>query len=114
MSSLLPQKILQTNLSSNRIYDPKKSPTYKKLNGYMFNVSYDMGELGASGIVGTETVDVGGANATEFPIGIATDVFGESIVDTTFDGTMGLGFLQQSTSMLHSRQSIQGCWRTSC
>ena len=99
MSSLLPQDILKTNLSTNRIYDPKKSSTFKQTTGSMFNVTYDVGELGASGIVGTETVDIGGANVTEFPIGVATDIFGESIVDSTFDGTMGLGWQSGSSSM---------------
>lgn len=97
VSTLLPESILKTNLSTNRIYDPKKSSTWKQLSDTKFNVTYDNGELGATGVVGTETVNIGSANATDFPIGAATNIFGPTIVDPTFDGTFGLGWPLQNS-----------------
>ena len=102
----MPDDFIKTNLSSNRIYDPKKSSTFKEKDGVSFNITYDVGELGASGPVGTETLEIGGVSAVDFPIGVATQAFGQSIVDPTFDGTMGLGFPLGSTCtplLLHIR-----------
>ena len=97
ISTLLPESLKKTNLSSNRIYDPSQSPTFKKTDGARFNISYNNGELGASGIVGTETLDIGGATASAFPIGVATDLYGQDIIDKTYDGTFGLGWPSQNT-----------------
>ena len=63
-----------------------------------FNITYDVGELGANGIVGTETIDIGGATVTEMQLGLATDLFGQGIIDKTYDGTIGLGWQSQNTS----------------
>jgi hypothetical protein len=98
VSTLLPTDIIKQNLTQNILYDPTKSPTWKKVDGEIFNISYDTGELGASGVVGTETVDIGGATVTGMPIGAATDLFGQGIIDTTYDGTLGLGWRIQNTS----------------
>ncbi|KAI4149069.1 MAG: hypothetical protein LQ340_004800 [Diploschistes diacapsis] len=97
VSTLLPQDFIKTNLSQNRIYDPSKSSSWKQIQNEMFNISYDTGELGASGQVGTETVNIGGATVTDMIVGAATTVFGLGIIDTTYDGTLGLGWRIQNT-----------------
>ena len=98
-SKLLPPSLLEGNLSKNRIYDPVKSQTWKQLDGMKFNLSYDNGQIGADGIVGTETVMIGGATAKNFTIGVATNLKAD-VINTTFDGVLGLGWPFQNTGAL--------------
>ena len=97
VSTLLPNDFISNNLSQNRIYDPSKSTSWKAIQGAQFNISYDVGELGASGPIGTETVNIGGATVTEMIVGAATTLFGAGIIDKTYDGTLGLGWQTQNT-----------------
>ena len=94
----MPKEIIDTSLTKNTLYDPSKSSSWKEIKNELFNITYDVGELGASGIVGTETVDIGGATVTGMAIGVATNMFGEGIIDPTYDGTLGLGWRVQNTS----------------
>ena len=98
VSTLLPQDFIKTNLSQNRIYDPSKSSSWKQIQDQQFNITYDTGELGASGPIGTETVNIGGATVTDMVVGAATTLFGPGIIDKTYDGTMGLGWKVQNTA----------------
>ena len=48
----------------------------------------------ASGIVGTDTVNIGGATATKQAVELATAVTSEFIIDTANGGLVGLAFSQ--------------------
>ena len=66
------------------------------MHGYVFNISYDTGELGANGVVGNEQVNIGGTTVT-MPIGAANQLYGGGIIDSTYDGTIGLGWQSQNS-----------------
>lgn len=72
------------------LYDPKKSSNWKPLDGYTFDINY-VGGAGASGIVGTDTVDIGGAIVPNQAIELATTV-GSGRVNGGADGILGLAF----------------------
>lgn len=88
--------VFSTSLSSSEIgshatYDPSKSSTFKKLDGYTFSISYGDGS-GASGTVGTDTVDIGGATVTSQAVELATSVSSAFVQDANSDGLVGLAF----------------------
>ena len=89
---MLPQRYINRHLLHNNLYDPSKSKTWTQVTDKIFNITYDVGELGASGLIGTETVELGGATIATMLVGAATDLFGQGIIDTVYDGTMGLGW----------------------
>lgn len=72
-------------------YDPSKSKTFKQTEGSTFNISYGDGS-GAAGIVGTETVEIGGVTVTEQAVELATQVSGSFVKDTANNGLCGLAF----------------------
>ena len=90
VTTLISQDTRSANLSSNRIYDPSKSSSWAT-NGKNFNVSYGAtaGENFVAGPVGTETVNIGGATVT-MAIGAASSYVGSGMVDSTYDGLVGL------------------------
>lgn len=73
------------------IYDPKASKTFALIPGAEFNVSYGDGS-GASGIVGTDVVDLGGASFHAQAIELATEVSEQFVKDQNNDGLLGLAF----------------------
>ena len=81
---------------THTLYDPTKSSNWKELDGYTFDINY-VGGTGASGIVGTDTVDVGGAIVPNQPIELATSV--GSAVDSGADGVLALGFKGGNSGM---------------
>lgn len=81
---------------SHTLYDPTKSPDFKLLQGATFDISYGDGS-GASGNVGTDTVDIGGATVTGQAIEMATNVSESFIQDTNSNGLVGLGFSKINT-----------------
>jgi len=64
--------------------------------GATFSISYGDGS-GAAGVVGTDTVNIGGATATKQAVELATAVTAEFIQDTAMDGLVGLAFSQLNT-----------------
>lgn len=93
--------VFNTQLSSqsgqgHTLYDPTKSPDFKLLQGATFDISYGDGS-GASGNVGTDTVDIGGATVTGQAIEMATNVSESFIQDTNSNGLVGLGFSKINT-----------------
>lgn len=60
------------------------------MDGYTFDINY-IGGVGASGIVGTDTVDVGGAIVSNQAIELAKTV-GSGRVNGDGDGILGLAF----------------------
>jgi hypothetical protein len=77
-------------------FNPSLSPTFKRMPGYSFSITYGDG-TGASGNVGTDTVDVGGATVTRQPVQLATSVSTAFLRDSDLSGILGLGFSQLST-----------------
>jgi hypothetical protein len=77
-------------------YNPFLSPTFKQIPGANFSILYGDG-TSASGNVGTDTVDVGGAVVTSQAVQMATAVSPEFAMDTNVDGLLGLAFSQLST-----------------
>lgn len=95
ISTGLDSETLKNNYSDNHVYDPSKSKTWSKIDTQLFNISYDVGEISASGDVGTESVNVGGATVT-MRIGAATAVVG-NVIDPGTDGIMGMGWAPNSS-----------------
>jgi len=73
------------------VFDPSKSKTFEALNGSTFFISYGDGSK-AGGIVGTDTVDVGGATVTRQAVELATGVSRSFVEDTQNNGLLGLAF----------------------
>ncbi|RKF81690.1 Aspartic protease PEP3 [Golovinomyces cichoracearum] len=86
----------QSSIGNHTTYDNKKSQTFKKLEGQTFKISYGDGS-GASGNVGTDTVDIGGAVVTEQAIELATAVSQSFTQDTGSNGLVGLAFSKLNT-----------------
>ena len=77
-------------------FDPTKSTAFKALKGSTFSVAYGDNSR-AAGIVGTDTVSIGGATVTSQAVELATDVSQEFIQDTTSNGLVGLAFSSLNT-----------------
>ena len=88
--------VFNTQLSSkastgHQLFDPKSSNTFSLIKGASFTISYGDGS-GASGNVGSDTVDIGGATVTKQAVELATTVSGSFIEDTANQGLVGLAF----------------------
>jgi aspergillopepsin I len=88
--------VFSTSLSSSQLgehsaFDPSKSSTWEELQGASWDISYGDGS-GASGTVGYDTVDVGGATATKQAVELATVVSSAFVSDENNDGLLGLAF----------------------
>ncbi|KAL8761177.1 MAG: hypothetical protein Q9184_002667 [Pyrenodesmia sp. 2 TL-2023] len=85
-SQLPPEKT-----QGHSVYDPKKSSTFKPMQGASWRILYG-DKSGASGIVGTDTVDIGGAKVNDQAVELATTVSDSFVRDVESDGLVGLGF----------------------
>jgi len=83
-----------SDTSGHTVYKP--SSTFKKLSGATWNISYGDGS-GASGTVGTDTVDVGGATVDNQAIELADKVSAQFVQDVDSDGLLGLAFSSINT-----------------
>ncbi|KAH0541968.1 hypothetical protein FGG08_003600 [Glutinoglossum americanum] len=95
-NDILPSWVFSTLLSAasqigHYVYDKTKSSTFKDLPGLTFQIIYGDGSS-ASGVVGTETVNVGGIAVKDQSIELATVVSGGFVQDTNSDGLLGMGF----------------------
>jgi len=77
-------------------FDPDKSNTFRLLNDSTFFISYGDGSK-AGGIVGTDTVEVGGATVTRQAVELATGVSRSFVEDTQNNGLLGLAFSELNT-----------------
>lgn len=82
--------------AGHTLFDPTKSKTFQTIQGAQFNVNYGDGS-GASGTVGTDVVNVGGAVFSAQAVEIATEVTQQFVDDQQNDGLMGLAFSQLNT-----------------
>ncbi|KAI1619938.1 aspergillopepsin I [Exophiala viscosa] len=93
--------VFNTNLAAadqkgHTIYDPTKSNASSALTGSTFNISYGDGSF-ASGPVGLDTVDIGGATVDAQAIGLPTDVSSSFVTNTFSNGLVGLAFSKLNT-----------------
>ncbi|KAF7558365.1 hypothetical protein G7046_g5807 [Stylonectria norvegica] len=82
--------------TGHNIYDPKASKTFSAVDGASFNITYGDGS-GASGNVGLDNVDIGGASFATQAIELATDVSDQFVQDQDNDGLLGLAFSTLNT-----------------
>ena len=77
-------------------FNSANSPTWSAYEGATWKIAYGDGSS-ASGTVGFDTVDIGGATVTHQAVELATDVSGSFITDVNNDGLVGLGFSSINT-----------------
>ena len=86
-----------TSQQGHIIYDPTKSTTFSKaLDGSTFNISYGDGST-ASGPVGVDELDIGGATVPAQAIGLPNNVADSFVTDSASNGLVGLAFSQLNT-----------------
>ena len=81
---------------SHSTFDPSKSSTWKEYQGGDWTIQYGDGS-GASGTVGFDTVNVGGATATGQAVELATSLSSAFVADENNDGLLGLAFSSINT-----------------
>lgn len=72
-------------------FDPSKSSTWQEYPEGSWKIQYGDGS-GASGTVGFDTVNVGGATATRQAVELATQLSSSFVADENNDGLLGLAF----------------------
>lgn len=82
--------------SGHTLYDPSKSATFQPIQDSTWRIQYG-DSSGASGTVGTDTVNIGGATATSQAIELATSVSSQFVADTNSNGLVGLSFSSLNT-----------------
>jgi hypothetical protein len=82
--------------AGHQAYDPEHSPSFQRMPGHNFSITYGDG-TSASGDVGIDTVDVGGATVTGQSVQMARKVSAAFVRDTHLSGLLGLAFSQLST-----------------
>lgn len=85
-----------TNTAGHEVYDPSRSTTAVKDQGYTWSIRYGDGS-GAGGEVYTDTVNVGGTSVTGQAVEVATRVSGQFQQDVDSDGLLGLSFSSGNT-----------------
>jgi aspergillopepsin I len=82
--------------SGHSLFDPSKSSTWSDYEGGSWQIQYGDGSS-ASGTVGFDTVNIGGATATKQAVELATSISGSFEQDVNNDGLVGLGFSNINT-----------------
>ncbi|MCJ1385344.1 hypothetical protein MMC17_008466 [Xylographa soralifera] len=93
--------VFNTQLSTAEIqnhttYNPEKSSTFKLLNGESYSISYGDGSMSA-GLVGTDTVNIGGVTVTSQAVELPTTVSGGFVSDFSSNGLLGLAMSSLNT-----------------
>ncbi|MCJ1394238.1 hypothetical protein MMC18_007116 [Xylographa bjoerkii] len=93
--------VFNTQLSAaetkgHTLYNPNESSTFKLLNGQSYSISYGDGSTSA-GVVGTDTVNIGGATVTSQAVELPTTVSGTFVGDTSSNGLVGLAMSSLNT-----------------
>ncbi|KAH8728756.1 aspartic peptidase domain-containing protein [Phaeosphaeriaceae sp. PMI808] len=84
------------SIGQHAAFDASKSKTFKQMKGSQFKVSYGDGS-GAAGLVGTDTVTIGGVKVENQTVELATAVSQTFIQDVNTDGLVGLAFTKLNT-----------------
>ena len=95
--------MFSTGLKSEAIgehsaYDASKSTKFQQTKGLKWKISYGDGS-DAAGIVGTDTVTIGGVEVENQGIQLATQISQSFIDDVNTDGIVGLAFSNLNTGM---------------
>ncbi|KAI9649404.1 hypothetical protein NHQ30_001980 [Ciborinia camelliae] len=90
--------------SGHDYFTSSDSSTYSSLSGYTWDITYADGS-GASGVVGTDTVTVGGTTVTGQAVELANDVSSEFISDSS-DGLIGMAFNSINTVSPESQSTF--------
>ncbi|KAI9783076.1 MAG: Type I transmembrane sorting receptor [Geoglossum umbratile] len=97
LAALFPTPVRNaTTRVGHNAYNFAKSRTYKELQGQHWEIHYGDGSS-ASGIVGTDTVNIGGVTVNEQAFGLATVVSDQFQRDVNSDGLLGLSFSSINT-----------------
>lgn len=78
------------------VYNPSLSPTFKLLQGESFKITYGDGS-GVSGNVGTDVVNIGGADFANQAVELAQNLSGSFLKDMANNGLVGLAFSKLNT-----------------
>jgi aspergillopepsin I len=81
---------------SHTVFDTQKSSTFQNMQGATFKISYGDGSS-ASGNVGTDVVNIGGASVQTQAVELATQVSGSFLDETASNGLVGLAFSKLNT-----------------
>ncbi|XP_062862004.1 gastricsin-like [Trichomycterus rosablanca] len=79
------------------LFNPKKSRTYNSRNK-PFSLKYGTGSV--SGVIGYDTIAVGGLNVKNQKIGLSKQEPGDHFAKPLHDGLMGLAFLPQDQTIV--------------
>jgi hypothetical protein len=82
--------------AGHTVFDPSKSSTFAYKQGYTWKIGYADGS-GASGLVGTDTVNVGGTTVTSAAVEVATSASAQFLADPSNQGLLGLAFPSLNT-----------------
>lgn len=80
----------------HQLFDPNQSPSFELLDGASFSITYG-DDSGAKGIVGTDTVDIGGVVVKKQAVELATQVTDSFVEDIDSQGLLGLAFSKLNT-----------------
>ncbi|KAI1810470.1 acid protease [Poronia punctata] len=89
-------RLQRANTQGHQLYDPDSSPTFQPMRNAHFQIQYGDGS-GALGVVGTDVVNIGGAQVDAQAVELATDVSESFVRDTATDGLLGLAFSSINT-----------------
>lgn len=92
MSTAIPEAEQQ----GHTVFDPSKSPTFKVMQDAEFQIRYGDSSY-AAGMVGTDTVNIGGATVENQAVGIPLEVSPSLLEDQSSSGLVGLGFFPINT-----------------
>jgi hypothetical protein len=83
-------------LTERSLFDPNISPTWRRLDGFSWNITYE-DSSSASGIVGTDVLQIGGQTMKNVIVEVATKVSNQFSSDKTYSGLLGLAWPRLST-----------------
>ncbi|BDD61270.1 hypothetical protein MPDQ_005133 [Monascus purpureus] len=113
-STKLPSDILAQQHQDHKIFDASKSDSFKTSDPLStWRISYTDGSS-VSGIIGTDTVDLGGLVIKDQSVQLA-DTISPELVNSMYDGILGLGFGKPDTirtpvqSMLSKDREAEIC-----
>lgn len=90
---------LQSAGSKHNVFNPNKSSTFNRLQGYTWHIQYG-DQSSASGDVGTDNLNVGGLTIKKQAVELANKVSAEFVRDVS-DGLLGLAFGNINTVQPH-------------
>ncbi|KAJ5770387.1 uncharacterized protein N7511_002438 [Penicillium nucicola] len=93
---VLSSRLPATQKQGRTVFEEDNSTTFKQVQNGTFSISYGDSSK-ASGLLGKDTVSVGGVEFKEQTFGLATEASDVFIEDTASNGLVGLGFSSLNT-----------------